>query len=560
MVVDDHCGTTFTFQIHGEVVSFMGHSDLHDARYNQNVLSTDFAKNQSPNFIPCRYELKIYPTDVFVDAYITKDPAVNAAVVAGIFLATTLAFIFYDVCVTRRQKKVMATLRDTKVNAATEKAALMVQSATRAAQLERDLNDYIAHEVRNPLAAAISAASFVSSAVQEPSPLREADTIDSVREDVGIIESSLQFINDLLRNMLDMHRASSKQLKIELGPTDILRDVFEPASSMLYQRGTGFELEISCPENLVVLTDRLRLTQIVLNLSRNSSKFVSKGFIRLAASLLPNGTVQVVVEDSGPGIPLEKRPNLFRKFQESLDSMNQGTGVGLCLCKNLAELMHGELSLDDTYDSGVPGFPGTRFVIKLNVAPLQADEFDPLLPTACASISSNTSNLTEMSGDLDLEHSPIETPLTPLSLDLPEIFSVLFVDDDLILRKLFARTILKVLPNWKVTEAANGETALRLIEPDPQAFDLIFMDHYMSSTIGKQLLGTETARMLRAQGVVSAICGLSANDMEAAFLASGANAFMLKPFPTKEAQLKAELQRILSTAQTKDCTIAFGQG
>src|SRR3569832_2802569 len=128
---------------------------------------------------------------------------------------------------------------------------------------------------------------------------------------MGIIKSSLQFINDLLRNMLDMHRASSNQLKVDFVPTDILRDVLEPAASMLYQRGHGFETLIDCPENLVVRTDRLRLTQVVLNLSRNSSKFVSKGFIRLGASVLPDGTVQGFVEDSGPGIPLEKRGNLF---------------------------------------------------------------------------------------------------------------------------------------------------------------------------------------------------------------------------------------------------------
>ena len=75
----------------------------------------------------------------------------------------------------------------------------------------------------------------------------------SVREDVGIIEQSLQFINDLLRSMLDMHRASSNQLKISMALTDLLRDVLEPTASMLYRRGDQFEVTVDCPEHLLVM-------------------------------------------------------------------------------------------------------------------------------------------------------------------------------------------------------------------------------------------------------------------------------------------------------------------
>jgi CheY-like chemotaxis protein len=80
---------------------------------------------------------------------------------------------------------------------------------------------------------------------------------------------------------------------------------------------------------------------------------------------------------------------------------------------------------------------------------------------------------------------------------LPENLSVLFVDDDRILRKLFSRSVAKAAPTWKIQEAANGETALRLV--DMESFDLIFMDQYMAST-EKQLLGTDTVRALRAKG------------------------------------------------------------
>ena len=75
---------------------------------------------------------------------------------------------------------------------------------------------------------------------------------------------------------------------------------------------------------LVAMTDRLRLKQVCLNLARNSVKFIHEGFIRLRAEVI-NNEVHIFVEDSGAGIPAEKRKMLFSKFQESLDSLSQGT-------------------------------------------------------------------------------------------------------------------------------------------------------------------------------------------------------------------------------------------
>jgi CheY-like chemotaxis protein len=121
----------------------------------------------------------------------------------------------------------------------------------------------------------------------------------------------------------------------------------------------------------------------------------------------------------------------------------------------------------------------------------------------------------------------------------------------MVLRKLFSRAIRKILPGWSLQEAANGETALKMVESDENHFDLMFVDQYMAS-VEKQLLGTETVRALRAMGITAKICGLSANDVEHAFEDAGANAFMFKPFPTKPAALKRELVRILNPGQGTD--------
>lgn len=65
------------------------------------------------------------------------------------------------------------------------------------------------------------------------------------------------------------------------------------------------------------------------------------------------------------------------------------------------------------------------------------------------------------------------------------------------------------------------------------------------ASIEKQLLGTETAQAMRAKGVKSTLCGLSANDLEQQFFNSGADAFLLKPFPCKKDALTWELLQIL---------------
>jgi len=131
----------------------------------------------------------------------------------------------------------------------------------------------------------------------------------------------------------------------------------------------------------------------------------------------------------------------------------------------------------------------------------------------------------------------------PMLETLPNKLSVLFVDDDMILRKLFVRSVKKVVSTWIVKEAASGEAALKMCENHD--FDLIFMDQYMSS-VEKQLLGTETTRILRSKGVESRICGLSANDVEQIFYHAGADSFLIKPLPCKKPELEAELKRLLA--------------
>lgn len=146
------------------------------------------------------------------------------------------------------------------------------------AERERQLNEYIAHEIRNPLSSAIAALNFVSAQASDPEHVPLADSREAFNADLSVLDSSLQFVNELLRNMLDVHRTNGKAMSLNWGPTDVLRDVLEPVVSIIRMRGTKVEVQASCkPVNLVVQSDRMRLKQICLNLA--ASKLYPRNYL-----------------------------------------------------------------------------------------------------------------------------------------------------------------------------------------------------------------------------------------------------------------------------------------
>jgi signal transduction histidine kinase len=360
---------TLAYRIDGPDVTYLGEEDRHDTRYDyleevadMNAYYQSQARPDTRSYtaVPLnkefgKYTLRIYPSRDTEEHFTSNKPWVYTIVVASTFLFTSIVFAVFANVVERRQKIVMEGV---------------VKSAEKIATTERELNEFLAHEVRNPLSAAMSALSFVTSAVNE---ITNKDLKRTLQEDVEIIGSSLHFIDEFLRSMLDTYRAAANKLEVTLAPTDLLNDVLEPVCNILYQRGGSVDVTVDCPENLFVATDCLRLKQIMINLGRNSTKFVHSGFIRFRAAVV-DGLIELYVEDSGPGIPVEKQGALFEKFQSSLDVLSQGTGLGLSLCENLTHLLKGDIWLDEIYDSGVPDSPGARFVIRLNTPPLSSED------------------------------------------------------------------------------------------------------------------------------------------------------------------------------------------
>jgi len=118
----------------------------------------------------------------------------------------------------------------------------------------------------SPVAAALSAHGFLTSAINEVKDasmlMEDNEHLKSLKKDARIIGSSLYFIDDFLLSILHIHASTANRLEIHVAPVDLLRDVFKPVCSILHQRNSPVYLELDCPDNLVVMTDCLRLKQV----------------------------------------------------------------------------------------------------------------------------------------------------------------------------------------------------------------------------------------------------------------------------------------------------------
>jgi len=153
-------------------------------------------------------------------------------------------------------------------------------------------------------------------------------------------------------NLLDVSRVQAGVLAITIAPTDIA-DVVFPA---LEELGAGpGELELELPDQAPrVLADAVLLQRVVVNLLANAIRFSPAGErVRVTSSAF-RGSVQLRIVDRGPGIPTERRDQVFTPFQRLGDTDNEtGLGLGLALSKGFVEGMDGTLEVEDTPGGGV---------------------------------------------------------------------------------------------------------------------------------------------------------------------------------------------------------------
>ena len=218
---------------------------------------------------------------------------------------------------------------------------------------ERNFLMTVSHELRTPLTAIRGHVSALLEGVIDDPDL-ERTSLETVEAEATRLERLVGDILDLAK--LDTDRFTVMHEEVDMGA--LLDQAYETFRDEARRRSIDFERELR--DRPVLVTDGDRVLQVVANLLSNAFRATPDGG-RISLELaVRDGAVRVAIDDSGPGIPLEKRERVFRPFVS--ESGGGGTGLGLAIAKELAHALGGRIDLDS--EVGV----GTRFELVLPAA------------------------------------------------------------------------------------------------------------------------------------------------------------------------------------------------
>ena len=231
-----------------------------------------------------------------------------------------------------------------------------VTEVRRLENLRREFVANVSHELRTPVTAVRSAAETLQNAA--------ADDPVAARAFIGIIERNAERLHDLVEDLLDLSRIESRGLKLNIEALEVDRvydQVLSLFSERAAKRGTVLENEAVDEELPRVLADRRALEHVLTNLVDNAVKYCPNATIRLRA-IAHDNSVELLVEDNGPGIEPRHLPRLFERFYRVDAGRSRdvgGTGLGLSIVKHMVEAMGGSVHVDS-----VPNV-GTKFGVVL---------------------------------------------------------------------------------------------------------------------------------------------------------------------------------------------------
>jgi signal transduction histidine kinase/ActR/RegA family two-component response regulator len=342
----------------------------------------------------------------------------------------------------------------------------------------------MSHEIRTPL----NGVCAVADALERTSltPMQQ--------EMVQIIRSSGVSLERLLSDLLDVSRIETGAVRITPEPfrlAEAARTVISLLAPRAAEKNLELNLTLDPAAEATVIGDSVRLKQILANLVGNAIKFTEAGRVNLVVEATGEGRWRLTVSDTGPGFDASRKAALFQRFVQGDATISRrfgGMGLGLAICRELAELMGGSIDAESR-----PG-EGARFWVDLP------------LPVTQAPANNHT--------------DPAQADERPLR--------ILVADDH-----PTNRQVLELLLSQFDTElvlAENGQQALEAFEKAP--FDIVLMDMQMPVMDGLTAIREIRAREERSDLTRTPIIMLTANTLpehQAASLEAGADMHMPKP-------------------------------
>lgn len=338
---------------------------------------------------------------------------------------------------------------------------------------------------------------------------------------VEVIRDSARDMAAMVGDLLDNAAIEAGALRITRMPVEVaallqrIDDRWRPAFA-----AKGLTLTIICASDLPsrLMLDPLRITQCFSNLLANALRHTVDGGVALELRPHPLGLIATIT-DTGPGLPTGMESQLFQPFMALTTDVSVAglsCGLGLSICRGLAQIMGGDLTFER------PGEGGSRFALTVFAPRAMAGPTggpDPALASGTADTSSPNPNLSGLK---------------------------VLVVDDIATNRLVLRLILTGL-GADPTEAMSGNEALRLLSArTASGFDAALMDIRMPGLSGFQTL--TQMRNLGFTGPVIAVSADAAPESQTEALACGFDGYLTKPVEAE--QLVALLQSIRRTPAT----------
>jgi signal transduction histidine kinase/ActR/RegA family two-component response regulator len=373
--------------------------------------------------------------------------------------------------------------------------------AVRASRFKTEFVANLSHEIRTPLNGVIAMSDLLHSTALDEEQLEYA----------SILSNSAHVLQELVTEVLNVSKIESGTLELAREPFD-LRECVKSAISVIADKARAnslpIELVFSKQVPSMIVGDRSRLRQVLLNLLANAVKFTEKGEILCSVTLFGRRTLRMEIADTGIGIPESVLPKLFQPFVQADNSVSTrfgGSGLGLYISRRLIELMGGSITVHS--ESG----KGSSFTVHIPLLVPDQDQVQnrPRGPAAVQKCRREA--------------------------------KILIVDDSEVNRKV-ALLLLRKL-GLQGTAVTSGQKALEKLSQEQ--FELILMDCQMPG-----MNGFEAARRIRRwerendkpRHSIIALTALALDDDRKHAVESDMDAFLSKPID--QSQLRETIDRL----------------